>query len=129
MTTCGTDEVCGRHKSSTGFLVKSRYRYIKPYVELSYDALINAIYEAIDTECAKTGGEASDAHNPYITLNFDELMEEARMVWGTVVQNNKTGEASAILEEVFGKPTKFSEILPEDVDKLNQVLIEVRAIL
>lgn len=111
------------------FLVKSRYRYIKPYVELSYDALINAIYEAIDTECAKTGGEASDAHNPYITLNFDELMEEARMVWGTVVQNNKTKEASAILEEVFGKPTKFSEILPEDVDKLNQVLIEVRAIL
>lgn len=111
------------------FLVKSRYRYIKPYVELSYDALIDAIYEAVDLECSHSGGEASDEHNPYTKLNFDELMEEAKMLWGTVVQNNKTAQASEILATIFGKPTKFSEILPEDVEKLNQVLIEVRSIL
>lgn len=111
------------------FLVKSRYQYMKPYVELSYDALVNAIYDAIDLECSHSGGEATDEHNPYTQLNFDELMEEAKMLWGTVVQNNKTAEASEILKNVFGKPTKFSEILPEDVEKLSQVLIDVRAIL
>jgi hypothetical protein len=56
-------------------------------------------------------------------------MEEAKMLWGTVIQNNKTAQASEILATIFGKPTKFSEILPEDVEKLNQVLIEVRSIL
>ena len=111
------------------FLVKSRYQYMKPYVELSYNALVNAIYDAIDLECSHSGGEATDEHNPYTQLNFDELMEEAKMLWGTVVQNNKTAEASEILKNVFGKPTKFSEILPEDVEKLSQVLIDVRAIL
>ena len=111
------------------FLVKSRYRYIAPRIPLDYNALVEAIYKAIDDECANSGGAATDEHNPYTTLNFDELMEEAKMLWGQVVQNNKTAEASAILESVFGKPKKFSEILPEEVDGLNQVLIEVRAIL
>lgn len=111
------------------FLVKSRYRYIAPRIPLDYNALVEAIYKAIDDECANSGGAATDEHNPYTTLNFDELMEEAKMLWGQVVQNNKVSEASAILESVFGKPKKFSEILPEEVDRLNQVLIEVRAIL
>jgi hypothetical protein len=111
------------------FLVKSRYRYIAPRIPLDYNALVEAIYKAIDDECANSGGAATDEHNPYTTLNFDELMEEAKMLWGTVIQNNKTAQASEILATIFGKPTKSSEILPEDVEKLNQVLIEVRSIL
>lgn len=111
------------------FLVKSRYRYIAPRIPLDYNALVEAIYAAIDEECSHSGGTATEESNPYTALNFDELMEEAKMLWGTVVQNNKTGEAAAILESVFGKPTKFSEILPDEVEKLNHVLIEVRAIL
>jgi hypothetical protein len=35
-------------------------------------------------------------------------------------------EVSKILEEVFGKPTKFSEILPQDVEKLHQALNEIK---
>lgn len=111
------------------FLVKSRYRYIAPKIALDYNELVDAIYNAIDEECKHSGGSASNEDNPYTTLNFDELMEEARMLWGTVVQNDKISEASKILADIFGKPTKFSEILPEEVNKLSQVLIEVRAIL
>lgn len=111
------------------FLVKSRYRYIAPKIALDYNELVDAIYNAIDEECKHSGGQASNEDNPYTTLNFDELMEEARMLWGTVVQNDKISEASKILADIFGKPTKFSEILPEEVNKLSQVLIEVRAIL
>jgi hypothetical protein len=51
------------------------------------------------------------------------------MLWGTVVQQDKVAQASEILHKVFGKPTKFSEILPEDVEKLYQALIEIRGIL
>lgn len=110
------------------FLVKSRYRDIVPKIELSYNGLVNAIYDAIDKECTRTGDTPTEAENPYTALNFDELMQEAKMLWGKVIQNNAAPQASDILAKIFGKPIKFSEILPEDIDKLNQALIEVRAI-
>ena len=111
------------------FLVKSRYRYITSAIPLNYDKLVDAIYTAIEKECANSGGAAVETPNPYTKLDFDELMGEARMLWGEVIQKEKGTEASLILEQIFGKPTKFSEILPEEVNKLNQSLIEIRNIL
>ena len=112
------------------FLVKSRYRYIVPKIELDYNKLVNAIYDAIDAEVSHSGGTASESENPYTQVaNFDELMDEAKMLWGQLIQKNLHTKASAILEEEFGKPIKFSEILPEQVDKLRKALIDIRALL
>ena len=112
------------------FFAKSRFKYIVPRVEFSYDNIVNAIYDAIDEEIKHSGGQApSDEVNPYVVQTFDELMTEAREVWGKVVQNEKVEEASKILEQVFGAPTKFSEILPEQIDKLKIVLNEIKEIL
>lgn len=108
------------------FLAKSRFKYIKPRIELSYQGLVDAIFEAIDEEVAHTGGTASDEENPYTKQNFEEIMEDAKQLWGQVVQNNKTEQALAILEEEFGKPTRFSEILPEQTKELNAALIKIR---
>ena len=108
------------------FLAKSRFKYIKPRIELSYQGLVDAIFEAIDAEVAHTGGTASDEENPYTKQNFEEIMEDAKQLWGQVVQNNKTEQALAILEEEFGKPTRFSEILPEQTKELNAALIKIR---
>ena len=68
---------------------------------------------------------------PYyiLVLDFDILMDEAKMLWGKVIQRDKNPEAQEILKNIFGKPTKFSEILPEDVEKLNQAIIEIKDIL
>ena len=110
------------------FLAKSRFRYIQPRIELSYDNLVNAIYEAIDKECAQSSTVATEEENPYTTLNFEELMQEAKILWSKIVERNLVKEASNILEKIFNKPTKFSEILPEDIDKLNQALLEIRLI-
>lgn len=108
------------------FLAKSRFKYIKPRIELSYQGLVDAIFEAIDEEVAHTGGTASNEENPYTKQNFEEIMEDAKQLWGQVVQNNKTEQALAILEEEFGKPTRFSEILPEQTKELNAALIKIR---
>lgn len=109
------------------FLAKSRYKYIAPHVKLTYDELVNAIYEAIDKEVANSGGEASDTLNPYATRNFDEMMEEAKMLWGELVNKNLVEKASEILTTVFGKPTKFSEIMPDQADLLGIALNEIRS--
>ena len=108
------------------FLAKSRFKYIKPRIELSYQGLVDAIFEAIDEEVAHTGGTASNEENPYTKQNFEEIMEDAKQLWGQVVQNDKTEQALAILKEEFGKPTRFSEILPEQTKELNAALIKIR---
>lgn len=110
------------------FLAKSRYKYIEPKIELDYDALINAIYDAIDKQVKETGGEATDIANVNTVLDFDVLMEEAKTIWGRVIQQEKAEEASKILEEEFGKPTRFSEITADQVDKLNIVLMRIKDI-
>ena len=111
------------------FLAKSRFKYIKPRIELSYQGLVDAIFEAIDEEVAHTGGTASNEENPYTKQNFEEIMEDAKQIWGQVVQNDKTEQALAILEEEFGKPTRFSEILPEQTKELNAALIKIRELI
>lgn len=111
------------------FLAKSRYRYITPRIELSYAELVNAIYEAIDAEVSHSGGEASNEENPYTTKNFDELIEDAKGLWTQLVNTGKVNQATEILQKEFGKPTKFSEIMPTQIDQLSKVLFEIRSIL
>ena len=111
------------------FLAKSRYKYIVPKIELTYKGLVDAIYDAIDKEVSHSGGEATEEENDYYHKNFDELMEEARELWTKVVNANKVETATKILAEEFGKPTKFSEIIPAQVDQLSKVLFDIRAIL
>lgn len=118
-----------RDMQGSRFLAKSRYKYIKDRVELSYDGLVNAIYEAIDEEIKHKGGAASDAINPYVKLNFEELISEAKDLWSVVVEKHKEDAVQDILTKEFGSPIKFSEILPEQVDGLHKVLQEVRTLL
>lgn len=109
------------------FFAKSRFQYIEPRVEFSYQNIVDAIQEACDKQAAMSGQSASEEDNPYVQLNFDELMEQARELFNTATETGKVEEISKILEQVFGKSIRFSEILPEDVEKLNQVLIEIKS--
>lgn len=110
------------------FFAKSRFKYIVPRVEFSYKEIVKALYDAIDKTVAETGGEASNEESPYIQLDYNELMEEAKMLWGRVIQAEKLDEANKILAEEFGKPIKFSEIPEENVNELNQVILKIKDI-
>lgn len=109
------------------YLAKSRYRYITPKVELDYNQLASAIYDAIDKEVEATGGEATEEVNPYTVKSFDELMEDAKELWQIMLKNGKVGIAAEILYTKFGKPIKFSEILPDQKNLLEEVLTEIRS--
>ena len=112
------------------FYAGSRFAYIVPRVELSYENLINAIYNAIDEEIAnKGGGEATKEENPYYKLDYDNLMQEAASYWTQLTDKGLTGVATEILEKEFGRKIKFSEIPREQVESLNKVLIEIKEIL
>ena len=108
------------------FLAKSRFQYIEPKVKFSYDEIARAIQEACDKEAELHGAKASEEGNSYLELNFDELIEQAKIVFTQATDAGKVDEVSKILADIFGKPTKFSEILPQDVDKLHQALTEIK---
>lgn len=120
-----------RDTKGNRFLAKSRYKYIKPFIELNYEELVNTIYEAIDEEVKHKGGnlEASLEENPYTKLNFEELITDAKELWQDVVAKELVKEVDAILEQEFGKPTKFSEITQDQVESLYKVIYEVRSLL
>lgn len=111
------------------FFAKSRFRYIEPRVEFNYENIVNAIYDAIDKEVAASGGEITNDENPYTTLDFDSLMEDAKILWGKVIQEEKADDASKILQEEFGRPIRFSEITADQVEKLNIVIMRIKDIL
>lgn len=116
-------------RDSDNFLAGSRFQPIEPRIEMSYESLSNAILDAIEKTATTDGTEVTNMPNPFAEPDFDSLISEAKLLWGKVIQKEKQPEATAILEEVFGKPTKFSEILPEDVSKLNQAISQIKSIL
>ena len=115
-------------RSTNAYFAKSRFKYIVPKVKFSYDNIVKAIFDAIDEEIKHTGGEATEESNPYTQLDFDALMEDAKILWSKVVEAEKVEEAGRLLEEEFGKPTRFSEILPEQVENLSRVINAIKDI-
>ncbi len=117
-------------RGDSRFHAGSRFKYIVPYVELSYDNLITAIYDAIDAEVKEKGGEiTTNEVDPYLELNYEDLMEEAKSLWIKLVERGLTEKATEILANIFGKPIKFSEVPEAEIQKLFTALSEIKAIL
>ena len=111
------------------FYAGSRFAHIVPRVELSYDNLLKAIYDAIDAEIAQKGGTATEEANPYYKLDYEGLMQEASALWGQLIDKGMTEKAGELLEQEFGKKIKFSETTPDDVEKISKVLFEIKELL
>ena len=113
-------------RETQDFFAKSRFKYIKPKVDFSYKSIVDAIYSAIDKQVEIQGGAATNEQNPYAQQSFEDLMEEAKALWNKAIGAEKINEVGTILKEVFGKPIKFSEILPEQIEQLKDALIKIK---
>lgn len=111
------------------FFAKSRFRGIAPRVDFSYKNIEKALLDAIDKTVLENGGEATTDENPYTQLDYEALMEEAKMLWGRIIQEDKIEVVNKILTEEFGKPIKFSEIPEENINELNHVILKIKDIL
>ena len=114
------------------FWAGSRFKYIEPVVDFSYDSVTKAIYDAIEKEINATTEETAenkenDEYNPYFKVDYGVLMDEAKQLWLKLTNGNEEN-AKAILNEVDrlmdtpGKYTKISEI-PEDKIAILQEVI------
>lgn len=107
------------------FLAGSRFQPIKGRIDMNYTALVDSIYEAIDKTVESDGTEVTNDVNPFAKKSFEEIMDEARALWTEGIKKEKKDEILAILEKVFGKPTKFSDIKESDIDKLEEVVTQI----
>lgn len=114
----------------------NRFKYLPPKIPFGYDELVKAIGEAIDKQAIENNSSILEHHveNTTIERNFDDIREEARQLWKQLVEENpdkdkakinaeKIGE---IIQEIFGRPVKLSEITKEQKDLFELVVVAMK---
>lgn len=113
------------------FWAGSRFKYIEPVVDFSYESVTNAIYTAIEKEIAASGGVAkespSEEYNPYFAINYDALKDEAKQLWLKLTNANSDNAIKILgkVDELMGTPgnnTKISDITEDKVEVLQEIV-------
>lgn len=117
------------------FVAGSRFKYIEPRIEFSYEALSSAIYNAVDQQVQVDGtGTASEEYNSFYNTSegrtFEQIKDEAIQLWDNLVVKPQSEEMaqkiSFIIEKIFGKKMKLSEITESQKDLFELVVSEMR---
>lgn len=112
------------------FVAGSRFRDIRPVIDFNYQALVNAVHEAIEIQAKDYDGtlvtdeKLEPAQDE--TLDFDSLMETFKNLT-TTLQKNVTKEdfrgvwapkIKAITDQYLGKGRKVSDCTADQVEQL-----------
>ena len=95
----------------------SRFKHIKPVIPFSYDALVDALNEAIDLEAKETENkfvtdERNDDNVQETNYDYDALIQEFNKLAGDLMQKNQKYYApriTQIIEKYLGKGKKVAE--------------------
>lgn len=117
----------------------SRFKYLAPKIKFGYQELVDAIAEAIDRAEKEDGAVVVDKkeENYAETLSFNDIYNEAKEIWTTLVNKASTDEEkerivremSKKVELIFGKKIKLSEVTEDQVDLLNLALLDLKTML
>lgn len=114
------------------FIAGSRFRDMIPYFDFTYDNLVKAVRDAIDSEAGDHNNELvedeqdSNAYQEQNELDFDELMTQFKTLVSTLQNNvDKTEfkskwapKISSITDKYLGKGKKVNECTPAQVEQL-----------
>lgn len=114
----------------------SRFRFLKPIIDdFGYDALANALYEAIEME-GKLGATIVDSPDQRTETTtavrpFAEAMSEAGQIWTNLARDNPENIDLMvnITEQIFGRPTKLSTVSETQQDLLELAISELKKLL
>ena len=113
------------------FWAGSRFKYIEPVVDFSYESVTDAIYKAIEKEIVESGGVAKDSpseeYNTYFKPNFGVLMDEAKQLWLKLTNSNGDNAIKILnkVDELVGTPganTKISDLTEDKIEILQSVV-------
>lgn len=112
----------------------NRFTYFPPVIDFSYQAVLDNLSQAIEAEGVNNNAKIVDkiVEPESETLNYNELIKEAKDLWNELVHPEKDGNeemARTILKKIemaFGRQMKLSEITEDQVDILQLVVIDMR---
>lgn len=107
----------------------SRYKYLKPRIELSYQNLVDAVAEAMEKEANETGTRVI-SKDELVSYNvasrpFEETMEEAKKLWSQIITTKGDEGREAIkniITEVFGREIQLSRATPDQQEMVEMVI-------
>lgn len=122
------------------FVAGSRFKYTPDFIDFNYNALVNAIGDAIDRQAAEDGTQyftdtGANLHT-FVSkeLDFDELM----MQFNTMIQDLSANSdedtfknywqprISQCIEKYLGKGQKVSQCSREQTEALDLIVTEIR---
>lgn len=118
----------------------SRFKYTPDYIDFNYQALVEAIGEAIDKQMAEDGTEyfTDRVNNLYVDttegLNFDDMMKEFNtLITGIVtkatdeeMQNFWQPRISQITDKYLGRGNKVGNMSREQTEALSLILVDLK---
>jgi hypothetical protein len=116
------------------FVAGSRFRFTPDHIDFNYDALVNAISDAIDKEAAASGASmvtdepASKLHLNEPTYDFEKLMGEFQTVVGEIMRTkpNLAPKITAIVDKHLGKGKKVGDCTPEQAPQIDLILFDIK---
>lgn len=107
----------------------SRYKYLKPRIELGYQNLVDAVAEAMEKEAAETNtkviSENELANYTVASRSFEETMNEAKTLWSNIISTKGDEGREAIkniITKVFGHEIQLSRATPEQQELVEMVI-------
>lgn len=137
MNSDGTSERFLYTRSTPTVFAGSRYQYLAPKIKFGYQELVDAIGDAIDQAVVKDGAQVTD-HTEIAQIKarpFQEVMDEARTIWGAYLDTASTEEEKDqhlnvmkdIIRRVFGNEDfKLSAAVPSQADLVELFIDEVK---
>ena len=120
------------------FMAGSRFKYTPDYIDFNYQALVNAIGDAIDKEMEEEGAEffTDNKNNLYEDttkeLDFDVLMTECNTMIDSFVADEARFQTYwqprivQIVEKYLGKGQKVSQCSREQVEALSLIVDDLK---
>lgn len=108
----------------------SRFKYLEPKIPFGYNELTKAIEKAIQKEAEENNTVVLEHHEEDKTPEkpFSEIREEARALWDQLIEKdeNNVQKIQAIIQKIFGRTVRLSEINESQRDLFELVLIEMK---
>lgn len=114
----------------------SRFKYMVPEVDFSYNALVQALNNAIDEEARHTGQEfVTEERNTEvekINLDFDDLMKQSSKLIESIPKEKMGYYAPRITEIInkyLGKGKKLSNATRDQVEQISLIVFDLKELL
>ena len=113
----------------------SRFKYIVPEIDFTYDALVQALNDAIDKEAKMTNNkfvtdERYETEN--IELNFDDLMLQCQSLIESIPKEKMEYYAPRITEIInkyLGKGKKLANATRDQVEQISLIVFDLKELL